>query len=218
MSLVNYYKKLPKKYLVNKTKNPNFNVHHIKLPAFICVSGRTGSGKTNAVINFLSMCNNTFDEVIICCKNFNSDPLYRYIKDKNQDTVFVYEDQIPSLDYFEPSKQYFVIIDDMVGEPKFKNAIQEFFKRGRKLGISACFLTQDYFATDSFIRKNMNYLWLFTSNTKIELNNIIRNFPFLRDYDNIINEAIKSKMESDGSNPLDFINIDAINCKVKLNF
>ena len=218
MSLINYYSKLPKKYLKNKTNNPHYNIHGIKLPAFICVSGRTSSGKTNAIINFLALSSGTFDEVVICCKNFNSDPLYRFIKDKNPDTVTVFEDCIPNLDEFDASKQYFVIIDDMVGDKKHTKSIQEFFKRGRKIGISCAFLTQDYFATDSFLRKNMNYLWLFPSNTKLEMQNITRNFPFMREYEDIIDKAIESKVNSDGSKPLDFLNIDCIRCKVKLNF
>jgi|688.fasta_scaffold318810_2 hypothetical protein len=220
MSLINFYSKLPKKYLNNKINNPHYNIHGISLPAFICVSGRTGSGKTNAIINFLSKSSGTFDEVIICCKNFNSDPLYRFIQDKNRDSVSVYEDIIPNLDEFDSSKQYFVIIDDMVGDKIHTKSIQEFFKRGRKLGISCAFLTQDYFATDSFLRKNMNYLWLFPSNTKLEMNNICRSFNFIKDQDNmnIVEQATDSKKNSDGSKPLDFINIDCIRCKVKLNF
>lgn len=218
MSLINFYKKLPKKYVDNKVKNPHFNIHGIKLPAFICVSGRTGSGKTNAIVNFLSMANDTFDKVIICCKNFNSDPIYRYMKDKNPECVDVYEDRLPNLDEFDSGKQYFVIIDDMVGDKQHTKAIQEFFKRGRKLGISCAMLTQDYFATDSFIRKNQSYLFLFPSNTKVEINNILRNFPFLKDNEEVLNKAIKSKMDSDGTKPLDFLNINTINCTVKLNF
>lgn len=218
MSLINFYGKLPKKYTKNKTNNPHFKIHGIKLPAFICVSGRTGSGKSNAIVNFLSMSSGTFDEVIICCKNFNADPLYKYMKDKNPDTVSIFENSIPPMDFFVEGKQYFVIVDDMVNEPSFKLPIQKFFKYGRKIGISCAFLTQDYFATDSFIRKNMNYCWLFPSNTKVEMNNIIRNFPFMVDYQDIIDKAIESKKNSDGSQPLDFINIDCITCKVRLNF
>ena len=218
MSLINYYDKLPKKYTEAKTKNPGFNIHGIKLPAFICVSGRTGSGKTNAVINFLQMSNNTFDKVIICCKNFQSDPLYRYIKDKNPSCVDVYENKIPPISEFEVGKQYFCILDDMVNESTFKLPIQAFFKYGRKVGISCAFLTQDYFATDSFIRKNMNNLWLFPSNTKTELNNIIRNFPFMTEYTDVIDKALLSKKNSNASKPLDFININCINCTARLNF
>lgn len=219
MSLINFYDKLPKKYKKSNNKNPNFKNHKINLPAFICISGRTGSGKTNSIINFLSKCDNTFDKVIICCKNFNSDPLYRFMKDKNKECVDIYEDEIPNINDFENNKQYFVIIDDLVGDNQHTKSIQEFFKRGRKLGISCAFLTQDYFATDSFIRKNMNYLWLFPSNTKIEMNNILRNFPFLKNNLEVIERAIESKENDCEKNiPLSFINIDCIKCKARLNF
>tara|TARA_R110000868_G_scaffold174354_1_gene411017 strand:- start:97 stop:765 length:669 start_codon:yes stop_codon:yes gene_type:complete len=218
--IINFYKKLPKKYIENKNHNPHFNKHGIVLPAFICISGRTGSGKTNSIMNFLSMASDTFDKVIICCKNFKSDPLYVYMKDKNKDLVEVYEDAVPSLDTLDPSMQYFVIIDDLVGDKKHEKNILEMFKRGRKFGkgVSCAFLTQDYFATSSFIRKNMNYLFLFPSNTSVEMNNMYRNFPFMREHQDVINKAIESKEKSDGQSPLSFLNINCIKNTVKLNF
>ena len=44
--IVNMYEKLPKEFL-DKVDNPNFELHHLKLPFRMCIVAPSGSGKTN---------------------------------------------------------------------------------------------------------------------------------------------------------------------------
>ena len=46
LEIVNYYDILPKKYFGKKKHNPNFNVHHLKLPFRMIICGASGSGKS----------------------------------------------------------------------------------------------------------------------------------------------------------------------------
>ena len=212
--LINFYDKLPKKYRSKKIDNPNFKQHLISLPAFICISGRTSAGKTNSLVNLLHLMGNTFDKLIICCKNFDSDPLYVYMKDKCPESVEVYEDEIPDLDKYDLNKQYMIVFDDLLNDKDKIEPIQTFFKRGRKRGFSACFLTQDYFMTCSFVRKNLSHLFLFGLTNKTEQDNILRNYPFMKKYMHLLDELPK-KNDKDPNN---FINIDIGAGKARLNF
>ena len=84
MSVCNMYEKMPQS-LLRKSDNPNFHLHGIKLPARICVSAPSGSGKTNFVINFISLCSQgkgTFSSIQIITRDAD-EPLYSYLKMKS---------------------------------------------------------------------------------------------------------------------------------------
>lgn len=218
--LINFYEQLPSEYKGKKQNNPHLKLTHIALPAFILISGRTGSGKTNSVINYLSLTSRnrkgTWDKIVICCKNFSADPLYRFIKDKQPKLVDVYEvdsDGLPDPETYTGQGQILIIFDDLVNEKAYEPQINQFFKYGRKLGFSMAFLTQDYFKTNSFIRKNINYLWLFNLNSNTEKNNILRNYPFMIDYMNLFKE-----LKQEDNKPSNFVNIDIMKAKARLNF
>ena len=51
--IVNWYEKIPKELLDN-AENPNFLLHHLKLPFRMCVVAPSGSGKTNFLINLMN--------------------------------------------------------------------------------------------------------------------------------------------------------------------
>ena len=50
----NMYEKIPKRML-DEVSNPHQNVHGLKIPFRMCVVAPSGSGKTNFLINLLSL-------------------------------------------------------------------------------------------------------------------------------------------------------------------
>jgi ABC-type lipoprotein export system ATPase subunit len=65
--IVNMYKKIPKEFIDN-VDNPNFKLHHLKIPFRMCIFAPSGSGKTNFLINLISIFskgNGTFKSIYI---------------------------------------------------------------------------------------------------------------------------------------------------------
>ena len=54
VELIDWYKKIPKKYLP-KQHNPHFETHHIKLPFRMIIAGNSGSGKTQTLLNIINV-------------------------------------------------------------------------------------------------------------------------------------------------------------------
>ena len=69
IEIINWYEKIPKKYLV-KTHNPHYDSHHIKLPFRMIIAGNSGSGKTMTFLNLLHAMPNTFEKIFIVTINF----------------------------------------------------------------------------------------------------------------------------------------------------
>lgn len=171
----NYYSTLKVK---NKLENPNYGIRHfIKLPFRIALIGSSGSGKSNALMNILSAFSKTFDRVVLVCQNLH-EPLYEHLQ-QNSGVEFV-EGMPPTINELigedaeaetsgagacptAEDKKYdniFIIFDDMVGEKKANEIIAQYYKRARKVNISCCYLSQSYYDTPKFIRKQLNYVVL----------------------------------------------------------
>lgn len=220
--LINCYSKIPKKFLNKKQPNVNFKIHKINLPCFLLIAGKTGCGKTNALLNMLMLMGKQFDKIILICKN-KDEPIYRYMIDAGKGLVDVFEQtegsNFPNIDDYNDGKQYFMIMDDLLNEKNLLPQVRDVVIRCRKVGISYAYLSQDYFRTDSCLRKNINRLFLFNLNNQTEKLNILRNYPFMVNYDTLFDE-INQKKEDDGdlSDPNSFINIDIDHSKARLNF
>lgn len=160
-----------------KYHNPNYSQHGIEIPFRMLIIGPSGSMKTNTALNLLKRMNNTFENIIICCKSSN-EPLYDYLRKKiPPEALQFYENgEIPDIGDFSDCGQTIIIFDDLVLE-KNQNNIAEFFIRGRKCGdgISLCYLTQSYYDTPKIIRRQCNY-------------SIIKQLPDKRDLHAILNE------------------------------
>ena len=50
----NLYEKIPKE-LLDEADNPNFALHHLKLPFRMCIVAPSGSGKTNFLCNLIGL-------------------------------------------------------------------------------------------------------------------------------------------------------------------
>lgn len=204
----NWYNEIDKKLLPERKTIKGCEKTGIKYsPYFLLISGRSGLGKTNALIELLHRQNGSFDKVILCCMSFASDPLYVSMKMNNPTSFDVYEKEVPSPDLYLGDKgSKLFIVDDMVGNKKFAPAINEWFIRGRKAGSSMIYITQSFFDVPTLVRRSLSSLFLFSSNSKSELNLITSNYPFLKD---MTEELVKYRnIKVNEGTPSSFLNIN----------
>lgn len=164
----------------------------ISVGKHIMIVGQTGSGKTNCLIDFLSQSSRdrgVFHRLILTYKT--DEPLYDFLQTKLGKQMQTYKrvEDTPPVSVFkdlanyeedEEPEEILVIFDDCVNE-KGKNLdkIKEYFTYGRKKGITLCFLTQSYYGTDKFIRKNVSYILLLQGLKKMDKQMIARDIADL---------------------------------------
>jgi DNA polymerase III delta prime subunit len=206
MSMRNWYEEIDKKLLPKRSKLKNTEQHGFSSPYFLLISGRSGLGKTNALIELLHRMNGSYDKIVLCCMSFASDPLYVAMKQKNPSAMDIYEGEVPSPDDYIGDKGHKLFIcDDMVGKKQFAVNIADWFVRGRKAGADMCFITQSFYDTDRLIRRSLSNLFLFPSSNKRELGMILREYPFLADYNTIVD---RYKRLTKGDGPSSFMNVN----------
>lgn len=216
MSMRNWYEEIDQKLIKKRSKLKNVEAHGFSSPYFLLISGRSGLGKTNALIELLHRMNGSYDKIILCCMSFASDPLYVAMKKKNPNAMDIYEGEVPSpKDYMsEPGHKLF-IADDMVGKKEFEPAIKDWFTFGRKAGADMCFITQSFYDTDTLIRRSLSNLFLFPSSNQRELAMILREYPFLTEHPDVIK---RFKLLTKGDGPSSFMNVNIQKGMVGIDF
>jgi len=173
----NLYEKIPKE-LLDKVENPNYNIHKLKLPFRMCIVAPSGSGKTNFLVNLLSMFSvgkGTFSSIDIITKNAD-EPLYKWIKGKS-DQITIKEglSNTPPLDKFDKELNHLVVWDDLVLS-KDLSMVENYYIRARKLNTSVIFISQSYFKIPKIIRNNCSYMVLLKLSGNREVNMIMSEF------------------------------------------
>jgi len=176
----NFYKeKAVQKYL-SSPDNPNLKLHGLdKLPFRLVCCAPSGSGKTNMILNLVekfSKGKGTFNSITIITRN-KSEPLYEFLEEKSNKKVKIEEglENLPALDTFDKDLQHLVIFDDMVLE-RDQKLMNEMYIRGRKRGVSVCYLSQSFYKIPKTIRSNCNYFVLLKLGGKRDLNLILSEF------------------------------------------
>lgn len=158
--IVDWYKKLPSKYLL-KSHNPHYEQHHIKLPFRMIIAGNSGSGKTQTLLNLLYNMPDTFEKIFIVTKN-KDEPLYNYLEDKlGEDGLSIKEGitELPDVDSLNKEENNLIVLDDLVNEPsKQQRPICDYFIRARKKNCSIIYISQSFYAVPKLIRDNISYL------------------------------------------------------------
>ena len=105
------------------------------------IVGRTGTGKTNLLLNILHL-NPVWDKIFIYTNNI--DNKYQFLLDKFPKDVILYLNEI---DFSEINDKYqnLCIFDDLVFSNK---KISTFFTQSRKTNTSCCFISHRYFSID----------------------------------------------------------------------
>jgi ABC-type dipeptide/oligopeptide/nickel transport system ATPase component len=176
--IINWYEKIPKKFLP-KQHNPYYDIHHIKLPFRMLITGSSGSGKTQTLLSLLHNMPRTFEKIIITTKN-KDEPLYNWLSDKfEKDPNFemreIDKDGLPDLDKFDKEQNNLLVMDDLVGE-KNQKPMEQFFLRARKKGCSLVYITQSYYAVPRMIRSNLTYLIIKQVSSMKNLTMIMREY------------------------------------------
>lgn len=160
MELIDWYKKMPKRYLL-KTHNPHYDRHHIKIPLRLIIAGNSGSGKTQTLLNLIYNMPNTWERIFIVTK-CKDEPLYNYLEDQLKDQGLSIKEgihELPDLDSLDKTQNNLVILDDLVNESaKLQKPICDFAIRCRKKNCSLIYISQSYYAVPKLIRDNINYL------------------------------------------------------------
>lgn len=168
--------------------NPNYAKHGIKIPFMMCISGPTGSGKSNAVLNLLLQFNRSFHEIIYCIKSAD-EPLLKHLEEKVGAIICEGADSVPPLSNFSiqdpvtgrlkrtDNLQRLIIFDDLILEKNANKTISEYFIKARKLNISCIKITQSYYQIPKLIRDNCKYFILTRNLLKKDLKMIFNIFP-----------------------------------------
>jgi len=201
--IINFYEKLN----IKGNKLPkNWKNHHIMHNSMILALGGTGTGKTNALLNYINRSSGEFVDIIIFSASTTDEPLYNLLEEHG---VTLYNDieQLPDLSEFEDDKEQkkLIIFDDFINiKNKDMIKINRYLISGRKFNFSVYLMSQNYSSVAKQIVRQIQYFILFKINDNISLNNIIRNHN-ISDIDPII---IKSAYNLCVQEPNNFFMID----------
>jgi ABC-type dipeptide/oligopeptide/nickel transport system ATPase component len=203
-------------------KDKNFSKHMILPNSMIGIIGGTGSGKSNALMNFLSLKNEAFTEIIIFSGSTTDEPLYQLLK-KQLPEVQLYNsiNDVPLLSSFEDNKdeEKLIVFDDMINLPKKDLLrINDYFIAGRKYGFTVVVLAQNFVSIPKIVLRNLQYVILLKIPENYTVNRILKLYnrwdvPF---------DTLKSWYIKATSLPLNFFLIDMKSpektCSYRWNF
>jgi len=176
--IVNMYEQMPSDFL-DKVENPNFALHKLKIPMRMCIVAPSGSGKTNFLVNLISLFSKgkkgTFATINIITRN-KDEPLYKWIQTKtNQIVIKEGLSNTPKLDDFDKDKNHLVVWDDLVLS-KDLSMVENYYIRARKLNVSVIFISQSFFKIPKIIRNNCSYMVLLKLSGQREVNLILSEY------------------------------------------
>ena len=208
-----------KKYLT-KTKNPTFDRTQIELNSRILIVGASGSGKTNALANYLVESPNTFAKIHIVYKD--SQPIYDLMKEQLKKSVEFYTSpaNLPSLSDLrkdqEKEDNVLVVIDDWVDQAhKFPN-MSDIFLRGRKF-VTIIFISQSYYQVPKFWRSQLTYLILLKLSSDKDLKLVLSDFSLGLEANQLVKLHSEATSKKFSFFKLD-INSSDVNKKYSKNF
>ena len=154
---------------LNSITNENNKKHNEKWPYIpdhpyrIIITGSSGSGKTNPLINLITEQNN-IDKIYLHIKSL-SEPKYEYLIKKREDAGIKHsnnpnafaegsnakDDVYENINGYNPirKRKKLIVFDDMIadimGNKRFQTIIKELLIRCKKINISFVFITQSIF-------------------------------------------------------------------------
>jgi hypothetical protein len=176
MSVKNWYAEL-KTTPVKRDKN--FAKHLIEPRSMIMCIGGTGSGKTNALVDFLFRKNDAFHQIIIFSGSTTEEPLYQFLK-KKMPEIEMYTDieELPELVETEDMKsEKLIVFDDFINlKPKEMAKINKYLTAGRKFGWTCFLMAQNATAVPKTILRNVNYFIIFRLNEAFTINYLLKQY------------------------------------------
>ena len=98
--IINFYDKLG--LIKNSNLPKSWKKHHIYNNSMILCLGGTGSGKSNALVNYIQRSSGEFYKIIICSFSTTDEPLYNLLEE-NGVTLYNDIDELPELSEFKSS-------------------------------------------------------------------------------------------------------------------
>ena len=177
MEIVNFYSLLPKS---KEKKTVGFNNHYIEKNSRILMIGASGTGKSNALLNFIERSSGEFHKIIICSFSTTDEPLYNFLHQKIPDVELInkIEDvpKVQDFDDIEKNKPKLIVFDDFVGlSTKQMKILTDYAISSRKFGFTTVFISQNYTSVPKVISRNCNYIFVFKINDRISIKRIISN-------------------------------------------
>jgi hypothetical protein len=174
--IVNFYDKLGiKGAVLPKT----FKRHHMFNKSHTLCIGGTGSGKSNALINYISRSSGEFYKIIVCSFSTTDEPLYNMLEETGKIELISDIEEVPDLEEFDDEhkdKPKLIVFDDFLKlQKKDMKKIAKYLIAGRKFGFSVWLMAQDYVSVPKILVRNINYFVIFKMSDNVSLNNIIRN-------------------------------------------
>ena len=182
-------------------------------PYRILIVGRSGSGKTNALLNLISN-QPDIDKIYLYAK----DPYgkkYQYLINKHEKVRLNHfndpkdfmeysndmQDVHKNIEDYDPIKKpkILIVFDDMIADMinnnKLDPIVTELFIRGRKLNISIVFITQSYFKVPKDVRLNSTHFFIMKIPNKRELQQTALNHLSDIDFKDFMNIYTKCTKE-----------------------
>jgi hypothetical protein len=155
-------------------------------------------------MNILKRFDETFSHIYVC--NQEVEPLYEFLQIKLKDKITIVQklSDLPDLKTIGKDKktQTLFIFDDLV-KTKNQDYIDTLYKRGRKIGCSCIYISQSFFDTPLFLRKQLHYLILLKISGDRELKTILSNYQL-----GVSQDKLLQIYKNATSTPLSFLKID----------
>ena len=181
-------------YTNENKKEHNLNWRYIPdQPYRILIIGGSGTGKTNALLNFINN-QQDIDKIYLYRKDPYEDK-YQYLINKrepvginhlNNPKAFIecsndMHKVYKNIDNYNPDKEkkILIVFDDMIADminnKNLNSIVTELFIRGRKLNFSLILITQSYFKVPKNVRNNSTHFFIMKIPNKRELMQIAIN-------------------------------------------
>jgi hypothetical protein len=233
----NYYEKVK---TGKRHPNPNYGVKHsFHLPLRMLICGASGSGKSNTLLNFLSVIGSVFKVIVFCVKT-RDEPLYELLDSKTEDGSIQWyqgtmkklcangrrklQQNMPPLNEINKKERTkknddegvdpptLIVFDDCVMDANQEDILQ-YFIRGRKRNVSCIYLSQSYYTTPKDIRLNCSNVLLKAGNSAKDLNRMLKEFSVNLSQPELIQAYNDSTGSFEG-----FLHVDLLKGKVYNSF
>lgn len=179
---------------VTRKVDKNFNKHLIKPCQMISIIGQTGSGKSQAILEFLSRKNEAFYKIILFTGSTVDEPLYKLLE-KHIDGIEMIDnaDELPDLTEMndeDKKAEKLIIFDDIINLPKKQlTKIQKWFNSSRKYGYTCIATAQNYTDLPIQLRRNTMIFMIFRLNDINTINQILKNHNNNGDNKELVKQA-----------------------------
>ena len=229
-STINFYEVDKVKKYLPKHNDEQKEYTGIPVSDHILIVGKTGSGKSNCLMNLIHETSKpkkgTYKKIILVVKK--KEALIKYLEDRlGPDFITIYNsvEDLPLVDSLEDlseknDKRYLLVFDDCINEDKKINVkkILDYFTFARNKGVQVTYLSQSYFQTPIFIRKNVGFTLICGISNKRDLSLIFTDFCTSDVTPEMLNQMYKYCKEPDYEGEMPFMKLCNYQCPISKKY